>query len=289
MVTKLHFGDMQKAWMGINEYLFLEGQKIEKLSGGLYGTEMLSYNNFVTINRAWVDPDFDFGKVLGYSYMKWSSLVGNYVNPRYLDLLRAEIGRRTGKKARSYNYSFHFSNLYGGGKDCLVSLIFTKRINAPHPIVVFTIRTSEVTKRLLFDFLLVQRIIEYIYGHNDVEVHFYAPSFYVTAESLVMYNNVKDLKKLLKKYKKNNPESDHKFHTKAMDVFDKFYNHPEPEAVTFRVNRRSMMQIQHDAEGNPKSGVKSMFAKDLLINREIFELPKDVISKSQIRKHQKSL
>lgn len=281
---------MQEAWMGINEYLFLEGHKIEKLSGGLYGTEMLSYNNFITINRAWVDPEFDFGKTLGYSYMKWSSLVANYVNPRYLDLLRAEIGRRTGKKARSYNYSFHFSNLHGGGKDCLVSLIFTKRINAPHPIVVFTIRTSEVTKRLLFDFLLVQRIVEYIYGHNDVEVHFYAPSFYVTAESLVMYNNVKPLKKLLKRYQKANPDQEpYKFHSKAMEVFDKFYNHPDPESVTFRVNRRSMMQIQKGPDGDPISGVKSLFAKELLINREIFELPKDVITKAQIRKYQKSL
>src|SRR5690349_7251422 len=150
----MEFGSLQSGWEGINEYLFLECEEIIKRGGGLYGPEFVSFDNYVVMKRAWVDPEFDFGKTLGYAIKKWSSLVNNYADLKYLDLLRAEIAHRTKKRARSYNYSFHFSNHHGSGKDCLISLLFSKRIGVEHPIVVFQVRTSEVTKRLLFDFLL---------------------------------------------------------------------------------------------------------------------------------------
>jgi hypothetical protein len=289
-IKHLHFKNLMEGWKGINEYLFLECEDIVKRGGGLYGPEWVSYNNYVVMDNAWVDPEFDFGKILGYSYKKWSALLNNYVDLKYVDLLRNEIGHRLGKGSRSYNYSFHFSNHHGGGKDCLVSLTFTKRIGIPRPIVIFNIRTSEVTKRLLFDFLLVQRIIEYVYGHNDVEVHLFAPSFYITAESFVMYNNVKSIKKLLRKWKEDishqaeNPVN-HKFQDRVLKKYTDYMAHPDPMSIVYKVHRRSVMQIQRDDDGNPLSGVKSLFAKELLLKREIFEVPKDVISKSQHRKH----
>lgn len=288
MVTTLEFSDLQKAWEGINEYLYLECEKIVKKGGGSYGTEWVSYNNFVRIHRAWVEPEFDFGTKLGYARQKWTTLVGNYIDFKYLDMLRNWIGHRQGKKARSYNYSFHFSNHYGAGKDCLVSLIFTKRINAAHPIVVFHLRTSEVTKRLLFDFLLVQRVIEYVYGHNDVEVHLWAPSFYITAESFVMYNNIRPIKKLLKRHKAKHEgeyqKANHEFQTKILTTFDKMLAVEDPLKINYKVHRRSVMQIQKGADGLPISGVKPLYAKDLLLNREVPEISKKDISKAQIRK-----
>ena len=275
---------LQKGWEAINEYLFLECDEIQSRGGGMYSTEMMSYQNYVIMKRGWVDPEFNFGKVLGYSVMKWSGLVSNYVDMKYLDILRSEVTRRVKKKSTSYNYSFHFSNHHGHGKDCLISLLFTKRIDQDHPVLVFQIRTSEVTKRLLWDFLLVQRIGEYVYGHNDFEVHLFAPSFYITAESFVMYNNVKSIKKL---YREHGIKEPHKFQRKVRERFEEYMNHPDPSQIKYRVHRRSVMQIQKDANGDPISGVKDLYAKQLTLTNFPLELPKEAITKKQITNHLK--
>jgi len=288
IVTTLKFENLQKGWEGINEFLFLEADLININSGGIYGPEMVSYNNFVVMDRAWVDPDFNFGKILGYSIAKWSALVNNYVDFYYLDLMRAEISRRVATNTRAYNYTYHFDNKHGGGKDCLVAITFTKRFFSKRPIVVFQIRTSEVTKRLLFDFLLVQRVTEYIYGHNDVEVHFFAPSVFVTRESFVMYNNVKSIKKLYKDYVKKNGKpsvENRKFQTKVKETFEEYMNHPDPMSVIYKVNRRSILQIQKDKDGNPMSGVKDLFARDLKLRDTVEKLPTEVINKNDLRSH----
>lgn len=277
-INKLHFPNLQRAWEGINEYLFLEADDIIAKGGGLYSSEWISYNNFVVIDRAIVNPNFDFGIKLGYNYKKWSMLVNNYIDFRYLEMLKNEIHSRKNKNSKSYNYSFHFSNLHGGGKDCLVCAIFTKRVGIENPVINFVIRTSEVTKRLLFDFLLVQRLAEYVYGDNKVEIHFFAPSFYITAESFVMYNNVKDIHKMLDKRGKVKNDF---FQKKVIKTFDKFYNHPDPESVIYRVSRRSILQIQRGEDGLPKSGVKSLLAKDLILKKSTIEFPDNIISKSQ--------
>lgn len=281
MINELKFDTLQEGWEGINEYLYLEVEDIEKKGGGSYGPEWVSYNNYIVMKNAWVDPDFNFGKVLGYAKKKWSALVNNYVNFQYLDIIRAEISMRIKKNARSYNYAYHFSNSHGSGKDCLISLTFTKRLGITHPVAVFTIRTSEVTKRLIFDFLLVQRIIEYVYGHNDVEVHMFAPSFYITAESFVMYHNHKDLFKMKVHYGKGEHREAHKFHEKVEKIYHEYSTHPDPRSIRYKVHRRSAMQIQRDEQGNPLSGVKDMFAKDLKLKEDFIEYPEDIITHKQ--------
>jgi hypothetical protein len=282
----MHFDTLQEAWQGINEFLFKECHAIEKKGGGVYGPEWVSYDNVVQVKKAWVDPDFDFGSKLGYATKKWSSLVNNYVDLHYLDMIRAETTHRTKRNSKSYNYAFHFSNFHGHGKDCLISLNFTKRLNKDWPVVTFQIRTSEVTKRLLFDFLLVQRIGEYIYGHNDFEVHLYAPSFYITAESFVMYNNIKPLDQLLEEV-----EVPHKFQERVMKKFHDYMNHPDPQSIVYRVHKRSIMQIQRGKDGRPLSGVKPMFARDLLLKRkkDIIEYPEKMITSLQRKQYRKTM
>ena len=164
MVNKsLQFATLQEAWEGINEYLVFNEAEVVSNGGGVYGTEFISYDTTITANRAWVDPNFDFGIILGYSNKKWTTLIKNYVDFDYLDLLKSEISIRLKKKSNSYNYAYHFANKYGGGKDCLLSLVFAKKISEDFPTVHFSVRTSEVTCRRIFDFLLVQRICEDIY------------------------------------------------------------------------------------------------------------------------------
>lgn len=285
--THLYFPNLQKAWQGMNEYLFIYEDKIESENrGGAFGAQMVCLDTIIHAEKAWVDPDFDFGEKLGYSPTKWTTLVNNYVSNQYLDMLRAEVTRREKTSARMYNYTFHFSNKYGSGKDCLISLTLSRRPNSDRPFASFVIRTSEITKRLLFDFLLVQRIIEYVYGHNDVQVDVYAQHWYITAESFIMYNNTRPIKKIAKKHniKKGNAE---RFQAKILEKFDEFMNHPDPHGVMFRVNRRSMLQIQKGPDGKPLSGVKSMLAKDLIL-KEIENYPEGVITRRQILKHKKN-
>lgn len=284
MITVLKFEDLQEAWQGMNEYLFLAEEDITNRDvGGAFGSQMVCMDTIIEANIASVDEEFDFGEKLGYARTKWTTLVNNYIDYSYLDMFRAEVSKREKQRARMYNYTLHFANKYGSGKDCLISLTVARRPNRERPFASFVIRTSEITKRLLFDFLLVQRILEHVYGHNDVEVNIYAQHWYITAESFIMYNNIKPILKLRRKL---GPDL-MKFQEKIMGKFDEYMNHPDPHNVMFRVNRRSMLQIQKGEDGKPLSGVKSMKAKELTL-KEIVNFPKDIITRNQMLRYEKS-
>lgn len=276
-VTTMLFSDLQEAWEGMNEYLFIEEKKIvDTDTGGAFGSQMVCHDTIIVAHKAEVNQNFDFGRLLGYSPTKWTTLVNNYVDYHYLDMLREEVLKRERSKARMYNYTLHFSNKYGSGKDCLISLTLARRPNRKRPFASFVIRTSEITKRLLFDMLLVQRIIEYVYGHNDVEVHLYAQHWYITAESFIMFNNIRSVEKLRKLL----PKKLERFQKKIMEKFEEFMYHPDPHNVMFRVNRRSMLQIQKGKDGLPLSGVKPMLASSLKL--KIKEPMLGIITKKQL-------
>lgn len=193
---ELTFMTLQEAWEEINLMLAEENPAILQHGGGIHGTEFIAYDTLIRVNSSKIDPDFNFGKVLGYTEKKWTSLVKNYVDFDYLDLVKSEITVRRGKNAKSYNYVFRFSNKHGGGKDCLISIIFSKRIGDEYPTAFFNTRVTEATSRLIFDFLLVQRIIEYVYGEDHpVHVNFFAPSIFITAERFSMFAHWKGWEK----------------------------------------------------------------------------------------------
>jgi hypothetical protein len=286
--THKWYPNLLKAWEGLNEYLIMEENEIMAKGWGVYGPQMTSYNNHIFIESLDFDPEFDFGKVLGYSDKKWSGLINNYVDFDYLDMVKNEIQYRISKKAKSYNYSYHFVNVHGSGKDCLISLVFTKRVYSDTPIVVFHVRTSEITKRLVFDFLLVKRICQYVYGEDaHVSVEFIAPSFYITAESGIMYDNVKPIKKLLRKAKKKYGKYG-KFQERILKTYDQFSTTPL-EKITFKVNQRSAAQIQKDENGEPLSGVKSLKAKELWLTDYRILYPDDCVTPKQRFQYRKDL
>lgn len=277
----MEFRNMQEAWMGINEYLALKEVEILEKGGGLVGPEFLSYNNLIIIKRARIDSQFDFGFVLGYSTAKWRSLVNNYVDFNFLDELRNEIASREKKRAKNYNLAYHFANHHTGGKDCLISLTFSRRLYSDRPIVNFNIRTSEVTKRLIFDLLLVQRIVEYVYGHNKVEVQMYIPSMFLTAEGYMMYNNVKPIMPLFKALPTLG-----KFQKKLVECY-KHYLKVDPSTIKYKVNQRSALQLQKDKNGWPLSGVKSMQAKNMHLPIPTLRFPAEVLAPSEERRYKK--
>lgn len=51
----------------------------------------VAYNVFIKIRKAWVDPDFDYGRCFNYKETKWTSLLNNYIDFNKLDLLRSKL------------------------------------------------------------------------------------------------------------------------------------------------------------------------------------------------------
>ncbi len=265
MITIKKYQTLQQAWEGLNEYMVLEAPKVIELGGATYGTQIISFENFVKVTRAWVDPEFDFGYIFGYTIRKWTSLINNYVDIPALELMKTQVQARLLKGSKAYNFTTHFTNSHSSGKDCLISLTFSQRVNMDHPVVTFHARVSELTKRTLFDFLLVQRMIEFVYGHHDVEVHYITPSFYLTAEAFSMYNNHRDIKKLFKKYSKANPGAPTiKFQERVLNKLEEFKT-VDPSTIKYKVNLRSVNQVQLGEDGRPISGRAPLLAKDLKI------------------------
>lgn len=285
MVKLLQFDTLQAAWEGINEYMGLKEQEVFK-HGGIYGTEFIAYNTLITAKKGRIDPNFDFGDVLGYHIKKWTTLVKNYVDFNYLDLLKSEIQMRENKKAKSYNIAFKFSNKYGGGKDCLLNLVFSKKIGEEYPTVFFCTRVSEVTCRLIFDFLLVQRICEYVYGKEkgrNCEVHFFAPSMYVTAERFSMYLSYKGMDKLGPHLSEAN-----RFQRRILQTY-KHFTTTDVTLIKYKAHRRCAEAIQRDEDGVSVRKCASMKARNLPLSKLITKLPEEVVTDKQMRAYLKSL
>jgi hypothetical protein len=254
MTTELEFGSSQEAWEGINEYFMLEEEKIVKAGGTRYGALLVGYDFIVRARKLWVDPDFDYGKMFNYRRQKWVSLVNNYVDFNYLDLVKAEVLDREKKKASSYNISFIFGNSHGSGKGCLLNLTFTRRPQDGHPLLIATLRSSEIVKRLNFDFLLIQRMGEYVYG-EDVHLGaiLFFPNIYTSAETSAMYNSHKKLKRLFKQNILN--ASMPPFQQKVWEMFEK-YSTVSQDTIKYKVHLRVAKALQN-------KDIPQLLAKDM--------------------------
>lgn len=263
-INTMTFPDFNQAWEGINEWMVNNEEHIKKSGGGIYGSEMVCYDNIIHIEKNFFNPKFNFGKVLGYRYKKWSKLVNNYVNMDYLDLVKSEVVGREKKTTRHYTYTFHFDNSHGSGKDCLISLTFSRRRGKKVPTVVYTTRASEVTSRLIFDFLLIQRIVEYVYGKGvEVEIICYIPMMFLHLERFAIYIAWKGKEVVLKDPKKY-VTTYGPFQQRCFNIFDKFSTQP-PEEIKYKVHKRTAMQIQKDENGKSLSGAPKLLARDLVL------------------------
>lgn len=255
-ILKLNFSDFDDAWDGINDFMLNNENEIKKGYGGPYGTELCCYNTIINVSRARLSPDWNFGKTLGYTDKKWSKLVLNYLDMNYLDLVRAEVAIREEKGATSYNHVVHFDNSHGSGKDCLISLIFERRLDSPNPTVIYHTRASEVTKRLPFDLLLIQRMAEYVYGPDmAVECLMFIPFMYTHVENCLMYMHHKGgPDKVLRPQKDTGKLG--MFQKRVTKRFHDFMDTPL-EKITYQVHKKAAAVIQGKRE------VGDLFAKDL--------------------------
>ena len=272
------FANSQEAWEGLNKYFFQHENDIVSHGGGRYGNQLVLYDAFINIRKAWVDPKFDFGNMFGYRPHKWTSLVANYVNLDYLDIVKSQILVKESKSYPIYNLSMQFDNTHGHGKNCLLSLTFTRRQDLDIPILTFNLRSSEITKRLLIDYLLVQRIAEYIYGEKQtVMINMFCGNVYQNVEAFTMYDSHEDLKKINK-----NKLGKSKWTDKVLEVLEKFKT-VQPDEIKYKVFKRSVNQLQNI------HGDRPMLAGELFLFKRDIEYPEDCITQSQRRKYKRDL
>lgn len=252
------FPTLESAWAGINEYMVNNYDEIVELGGGVYGTQMMLYNAVVKVEKAWISPKFDFAAILGYTERKWTKLISNYVDLNYLDLVKRDVQAREKKKTVNYTHSFHFSNKHESGKDCLISLIFQRQMGNDRPTVIYHTRAVEATKRMIFDFLLIQRIVEYVYGEGvTVEVEMVIPFVFVAAEGVILFSNYLPIKKLV-----HNWENPNRYQSRVIAAWEKLSN-VDPETIKYKVHKRSANGIQKGADGKPLHKRKALLVENL--------------------------
>jgi hypothetical protein len=286
-----HYKNLKEAWEGVNEYLANKQDDITRKGGVIYGNEMVSFDNHITVENARLDPKFNFGRILGYKNKKWSKLVNNYVNFDYLDLVKSEVRHRESKNSHNYNYTYHFDNSHGSGKDCLISLTFCRRKGFDKPIVIYNTRASEVTKRLAFDFLLIQRMVEYVYGPKQrVSLICSIPFMFINLECFLMYLADKGDKIITKSDKGYTP-----YQLRILQRFHEFQT-MDVNKIKYKVHARAAKQVQRDKKGNPISGVPDMFAEELQLHtftkirqKEIDQLESELEQGKTINKKEKKI
>ena len=261
MVNHFHFKNLLQTWEGLNEHMFSKELQIANENmGGKRGPHMVYYRNLIDIDSCSLDPEFDFGTILGYRMQKWTSLVNNYVDLNKLDILKGNVSTRINRKTSNFNESMTFDNFHGSGKGCLLNLTCSRRYESKKDIVSFVLRSSEITRRLLFDLLLVQRMVEYIYGDRakEVSIEMSCGHMYQNAEAFSLYHNHKNLRKLSKKLNIDNSD----WSKRCMEVF-KFMETTHPDKIKFRAHKRSAEALQRFT--GEIEGLQSMKAKTLKI------------------------
>lgn len=249
----------QSAWEWANEYIFRNEARLQNRGEGRDGNISIIYDRILVIKKPWVDPNFNFARMFNYRIQKWNSLVSNYVDKERLKEIKEELAKRKGSGNRLYNVTMHFKNNHKNGKDCLISVTFSKRKQTDKPVLVFHARTIEATKRMLMDLLLVQRIGEYIYGKGEFTMVCYLPSIQLNAEAFTMYHNHRDLRTITRPG--SNPPYQ-PFQTRVLKTLDKFLT-VDPMSIGYKSHRRAAKQLQRDKDGIPYSGDHHLLAKDL--------------------------
>ena len=274
-----------EAWASINKMFIEQDEKLGLFSDGQGASitnSLYTYGMSVLIEEAKFDPEFDFGKIMGYTQSKWSSLLNNYLDLDSLDKLKLQIREFEKNKAinRNYNIGFNFADSHGNGKGCLVSGMFSRMIGIDKPRLTIVMRASDVVTRLPWDLLLAIRMGEYVFGHTEFTIELFIRSAFADDTSLMLYNGYepiepiiekikneerrKRLKKALKRVKKASEKGDDPKYQAYMRVYKIFS--PEKYGKEF----------------------KSLFAKDCIIgNWDGIPLPEvcpSILVRNQIKK-----
>ena len=195
-----------EAWASINKMFIEQDEKLGLFSDGQGASitnSLYTYGMSVLIEEAKFDPEFDFGKIMGYTQSKWSSLLNNYLDLDSLDKLKLQIRELEKNKAinRNYHIGFNFADSHGNGKGCLVSGMFSRMIGIDKPRLTIVMRASDVVTRLPWDLLLAIRMGEYVFGHTEFTIELFIRSAFADDTSLMLYNGYEPIEPIIEKIK----------------------------------------------------------------------------------------
>ena len=272
--------DSVEAWEVLNEMLALKGDEVIKQGGFIRGNQTFLYFTDIEIKRIRANPDFDFGFLCGYTNYKWTSLVNNYLDFAALEELKKEVNKMDKDGMEYYSTFMNFVNTSKQGHSCLMSLSCCRYTLKGEPVVIVNTRATEATKRFLMDLVLVQRIVEYIYGTNKIKVYFHALYSFITPESFVMYHNHRNVYDLVKENPKQEDEQAAKWVATIKKTLDDLLSVDE-STVKYKVMRRAVRQLQLGEDGKPMSKRKPLLVKDLKIFKKIV-VKETVINKTTV-------
>lgn len=279
-VHSLECATSMEAWEQVNELFLTFDDKLFSTGASANSGMAVSYNVFIKIRKAWVDPNFDYGKCFGYREQKWTLLVNNYLNLNKLDLLRSKVRYFQSKYNQNYNISYLFDNTHDNGKGCLLAATFSRRLNDDIPVITMMLRSSEITKRFIFDLLLIQRMGEYVYGQDTTfMINVFATQMYCNAETLIMYDSHRSLKSIYGKLKQR--DTDPTWVKAVKEVYSKFKDGDPMKYSSYKVFLRTARCLRPEAF---PGHYKPLLAKDLLLEQDDIEYPENCISLTERKK-----
>jgi hypothetical protein len=152
--------DFNDAWEKVN-LLFLQrkGSPVD-LQHGLRG---LSFDNIVSIKGP--KCKFNPGELVGYKPQKWTHLTKKYVDPVQLKWIRSLIMRKSSRRHNIMTFPYMYKVNMGRSANgsCMMGMMF--RVDSKNKKIRVDIiaRVSEVTRRMMLDYILTYRILEYLF------------------------------------------------------------------------------------------------------------------------------
>ena len=274
-----------EAWASINKMFIEQDEKLGLFSDGQGASitnSLYTYGMSVLIEEAKFDPEFDFGKIMGYTQSKWSSLLNNYLDLDSLDKLKLQIRELEKNKAinRNYHIGFNFADSHGNGKGCLVSGMFSRMIGIDKPRLTIVMRASDVVTRLPWDLLLAIRMGEYVFGHTEFTVELFIRSAFADDTSLMLYNGYEPIEPIIEKIK--NEERRKRLKKALKRVKKASEKGDDPKYQAYMSVYKIFSPVKYGKE------FKSLFAKDCIIgNWDGIPLPEvcpSILVRNQIKK-----
>lgn len=277
------FENPVQAWSEINlKFINRDSELFGENQGADITGSLFTYGLTFLIENADFDPNFDFGKIMGYTQSKWSTLLNNYLDLDVLDQLKNTVRELEKNKAvnRNYHLAFSFADAHNNGKGCLVSGMFSRMIYIEKPRVTIVMRASEVVTRLPWDLLLACRMGEYVYGHTNFSIEVFIRSAWCDDISLMLYTKFSDIEPIIDNIEDEQRRKRLKKVLRKARKAAKEANNPNYQAYT-----RVYKILDPEAYGKEP---KSFFAKDCIIgNWDGIPLPEhcpSIIKRNNIKK-----
>lgn len=235
----LRFSTSIEAWEKLNE-AFITGD-IDGLVCNSKESHLLNLS--FMIDNPYLPEDLNLGRYFVYYPHKWVHLIANYISMEELAELKDTIQV---KEIVDTPISYHFSNKHKNGKGCLLTMTILYSERKFH--LSFHVRSSEITKRLIFDLLLFQRLGEYLLDGKPFDIGIFMSKAFNDNNVLLMYHVHKDIFDILEGRDDNRSNN-------LRDKLTWFLEHTADD-VRYKIYKRIAKSLKDDVGQYPTLLVK---------------------------------